>query len=196
MNSSRIGFAFCGSYCTYEKALTALKDICSIYSDVTPIMSENASTTDSRYGTAQEFIDRIETICGKKVVRSISQAEPFGPKALLDLLIIAPCTGNTTAKLASGITDTSVTMAAKGHMRNDRPVLLAVSTNDGLSANAANIGQLLNRKNYYFVPFYQDDPLKKPRSIVADYAQITEAAQAALAGRQLQPVLREAHSTI
>lgn len=186
---NNIGYAFCGSYCTFEKAIGALRKICEIYENVTPIMSENSYKTDSRYGTAQSFIDRIETICGKKIVHTIEQAEPFGPQALLDLLIISPCTGNTLAKLASGITDTSVTMAAKAHLRNNRPILIAVSTNDGLSGNASNVGALLNRKNYYFVPFYQDEPIKKPRSIVADFDLMPAAAEAALRGVQLQPVL-------
>jgi dipicolinate synthase subunit B len=187
-----IGFAFCGSYCTFDKAIGALEKICGIYPDVTPIMSENAYNTDSRYGTARSFIDRIEGLCGKKIVSTIGMAEPFGPKALLDLLIIAPCTGNTVAKLAGGITDTSVTMAAKAHLRNNRPILIAVSTNDGLSGNASNLGNLLNRKNYYFVPFYQDDPAKKPRSITADFDLLPAAAEAALRGVQLQPVLCQA----
>lgn len=189
MLEKNVGYAFCGSYCTFEKAIGALQKITELYTVVTPIMSENAYITDSRYGTAQSFIDRIETICGKKILHTISAVEPFGPKALLDLLIIAPCTGNTLAKLAGGITDSSVTMATKAHLRNNRPVLIAVSTNDGLSGNASNVGVLLNRKNYYFVPFYQDDPLKKPRSIIADFDLMPAAAEAALRGIQLQPVL-------
>ena len=189
MTDKNIGFAFCGSYCTFDKAIASLEEICSLYSCVTPIMSENASKTDSRYGTAQDFIEKIESLCSRKIVSTISQAEPIGPKALLDLLIIAPCTGNTVAKLAGGVTDTSVTMAAKAHLRNSRPILIAVSTNDGLSGNASNLGVLLNRKNYYFVPFYQDDPIKKPRSIIADFDLLPAAAEAALRGVQLQPVL-------
>ena len=189
MIEKNVGYAFCGSYCTFEKAIEALQKVCDTYTAVTPIMSENAYKTDSRYGTAQSFIDRIETICGKKILHSISDVEPFGPKALLDILIISPCTGNTLAKLAGGITDSSVTMATKAHLRNNRPVLIAVSTNDGLSGNASNVGALLNRKNYYFVPFYQDDPSKKPRSIVADFDLMPDAAEAALRGVQIQPVL-------
>lgn len=184
-----IGFAFCGSYCTFEKAIESLEKIKEIYTTVTPIMSENAYSTDTRFGTARSFIDRIETICGKKIIHTIEQAEPIGPQALLDLLIIAPCTGNTLAKLSSGITDTSVTMAAKAHLRNKRPILIAVSTNDGLSGNAPNVGDLLNRKNIYFAPFYQDDPVKKTSSIVADFNLLPSAAEAALNGIQLQPVL-------
>lgn len=189
MNDRNIGYAFCGSYCTFEKAIGALQQICEIYNNVTPIMSENAYKTDSRFGTAQSFIDRIETICGKNIIHTIEQAEPIGPQALLDLLIIAPCTGNTLAKLSSGITDTSVTMAVKAHLRNERPILIAVSTNDGLSGNASNVGALLNRKNVYFAPFYQDDPVKKPSSIVADFNLLPEAAEAALNGIQMQPML-------
>ena len=189
MNNERIGFAFCGSYCTFDKAVAALQKICGIYSDVTPVMSENAYKTDSRFGTARSFIDRIEAITGRRIISTIAEAEPFGPKALLDILIIAPCTGNTIAKLATGVTDTSVTMAAKAHLRNQRPVLIAVSTNDGLTGNAANIGRLLNRKDVYFVPFYQDDPIKKPGSVVADLELLPEAVEAALRGIQLQPVL-------
>jgi dipicolinate synthase subunit B len=184
-----IGFALCGSYCTFDTAIGALAGICSIYTSVTPIMSENAYKTDSRFGTAKGFIDKIEMLCGREILHTISQVEPVGPKALLDLLIIAPCTGNTIAKLALGITDTSVTMAAKAHLRNNRPILLAVSTNDGLSGNASNLGALLNRKNYFFVPFYQDDPAKKPRSLISDFDRLPDAAEAALRGVQLQPLL-------
>lgn len=189
MINKNIGFAFCGSYCTFEKAIGSLQKICQLYENVTPIMSENAFRTDTRYGTAQSHIDRIEALCQKKVTCTVSAAEPFGPKALLDIIIIAPCTGNTLAKLTTGITDSSVTMAAKAHLRNNRPVLLAVSTNDGLSGNASNIGKLLNRKNMFFVPFYQDDPLKKPCSLIADFNQLPDAAEAALRGVQLQPLL-------
>ncbi|SHI19363.1 dipicolinate synthase subunit B [Sporobacter termitidis DSM 10068] len=189
MIEKSVGYAFCGSYCTFDKAIESLEKICGIYKSVTPIMSENAYKTDSRFGPAQGFIDKIEALCGKKIVSTIPESEPFGPKALLDLLIIAPCTGNTIAKLAGGITDTSVTMAAKAHLRNGRPVLIAVSTNDGLSGNASNVGLLLNRKNYFFVPFYQDDPVKKPTSITADFDLLPAAAEAALQGVQLQPML-------
>lgn len=192
MIEKSIGYALCGSYCTFDKAIGALEKLCSLYQSVTPIMSENAFSTDSRFGAAREFNDRIEGLCGKKIISTITGAEPIGPKALLDILVIAPCTGNTIAKLALGITDTSVTMAAKAHLRNQRPVLIAVSTNDALTGNASNIGKLLNRKNYYFVPYYQDDPLKKPGSAVADFELLPAAVEAALRGVQLQPILREA----
>lgn len=189
MKDTNIGYAFCGSYCTFEKGIGALQKICELYDKVTPIMSENAYKTDTRFGTAKSFIDKIEMFCGKEIIHTIEQAEPFGPRALLDLLIIAPCTGNTLAKLAAGITDTCVTMAAKAHLRNSRPILIAVSTNDGLSTNASNIGALLIRKNVYFVPFYQDDPLKKSGSIMADFDLLPSAVEAALEGKQLQPLL-------
>jgi dipicolinate synthase subunit B len=190
MIAKNIGYAICGSYCTFDKAIGALEKTKELYATVTPIMSENAYSTDTRFGTAKSFINRIEAICGKNIISTIKDAEPFGPQALLDILVIAPCTGNTIAKLAGGVTDTSVTMAAKAHLRNGRPVLIAVSTNDGLSGNAANIGKLLNRKNIYFVPYYQDDPLKKPASLTADFTLIPVAIEAALNGVQLQPVLR------
>lgn len=190
MISKNVGFAFCGSFCTFEKAIGALEKVKELFETVTPVMSENAFNTDTRFGAAQSFIGRIEAICGKKIIHTIEQAEPIGPQALLDILVIAPCTGNTIAKLAAGITDSSVTMAAKAHLRNNRPVLLAVSTNDGLSGNAANIGKLINRKNIFFVPYYQDDPIKKPASLTADFNLIPEAIEAALSGVQLQPVLR------
>ena len=146
-------------------------------------------TSDSRFGDAAGFQARIEKICGRPIIQTIPQAEPIGPKKLLDALVIAPCTGNTIAKLANGITDTTVTMAAKAHLRNSRPVILAVSTNDGLSANGKNIGELMNRKNIYFVPFGQDDPVHKPCSLVADFALIGPTIHEALEGRQIQPVL-------
>jgi dipicolinate synthase subunit B len=190
MISKNIGFAFCGSYCTFDKALGALEKTKDIYETVTPVMSENAFNTDTRFGTAKSFIDRIEGVCGRKIISTIRDAEPFGPQGLLDVLVIAPCTGNTIAKLAGGVTDTSVTMAAKAHLRNGKPVLIAVSTNDGLSANAANIGKLINRKNIFFVPYFQDDPVKKPASVTADFTLIPAAIEAALNGVQLQPVLR------
>ncbi len=196
MTDNRIGFAFCASCCTYDKAVEAFSEICGIYNNVTPILSGNAYTTDSRFGTAQALIDRLESISGKKVLHSICDVEPIGPKALLDLLIVAPCTGNTLAKLASGITDTSVTMAVKAHLRNDRPVLLAVSTNDGLSGNASNLGKLLNRKNIFFVPFYQDNPLKKPCSVIADFNLLSDAVRLALEGVQMQPILRCASAQV
>ena len=184
-----VGFAMCGSYCTFSKAVPALAAVCEKYGDVVPILSENASKTDTRFGEAAFFREKMKALTGREPIMSIREAEPIGPKALLDVLVIAPCTGNTLGKLSSGIADTAVTMAAKSHLRNGRPLVLAVSTNDGLSGSAANIGSLLNRKNVYFVPFGQDDAEKKPFSLVADFARLPDALDAALSGRQLQPVL-------
>ena len=152
-------------------------------------MSENTYTTDTRFGKAEEFVQRVENICGKPVLHRISEVEPIGPKKLLDLLVIAPCTGNTLAKLANGISDSAVSLAAKAHLRNERPVLVAVSSNDALSGNARNLGTLMNTKNYFFVPFGQDDAVKKPTSLVAKTEMIPEAVKAALEGRQIQPIL-------
>lgn len=185
----RVGFAFCGSFCTFSPALKALERVHARYGDVTPIVSESSASTDTRFGAARGFMTEMERICGKSVIDSIAKAEPIGPKGLLDVLVICPCTGNTLAKLANGITDTAVTMAAKAHLRNGRPVLIAPSTNDGLSASAANLGSLLGRKYIYFVPFGQDDPVHKPTSLVADFSLVADAALAALEGRQLQPML-------
>lgn len=189
MRSERIGFALTGSFCTFEPVLTAMKRLSLEYETVVPILSFTAASTDSRFGSARSFRERIEAICGRPAVDTIAGAEPIGPRRLLDLLILAPCTGNTLAKLAAGVADTPVTLACKAHLRNARPVLVAVSTNDGLAANAAAIGRLLARRHFYFVPFGQDDPEKKPTSLVADMNAIPEAADAALRGEQLQPVL-------
>lgn len=189
MKKKRIGFAMCGSYCTHEAAVMALKDLCEEYETVIPILSEKSAVTDTRFGTAEELIATVEELTEETVISSITAAEPIGPKKLLDVLVIAPCTGNTLGKLANGITDTAVTMAAKAHLRNDRPVVLAIATNDGLSASAQNIGILLARKNYYFVPFGQDDAIAKPCSLIADFSKISETVDAALNGRQVQPLL-------
>ena len=189
MEKVRVGFAFCGSFCTYSEVMPALERARARYGDVTPIVSEKSAGTDSRFGPAHEFLREMERICDRRVIDSIPKAEPIGPQKLLDVLVVAPCTGNTLGKLAAGITDTAVTMAVKAHLRNDRPVVLALATNDGLSASAASIGALLNRKGYYFVPFGQDDPEKKPRSLMADFSRIEETVGAALENCQLQPVL-------
>ena len=189
MELIRVGFAFCGSFCTYDKAIAALERVKADFGDVTPIVSERGADLDTRFGNAHDFMREIERICDKRVITTIQAAEPIGPKGLLDLLIVAPCTGNTLAKLAAGVTDSSVTMAAKAHLRNGRPLVIAVSTNDGLAASARNIGELLCRKNIYFVPFRQDDPSGKPFSLVADFGLVSQTAQAALEGRQLQPIL-------
>lgn len=183
-----IGFALCGSFCTYEKIFPVMEELTKKHT-VIPIFSFAAATVDSRFGTAKEHLARAETICGRKAMTSIPDVEPIGPKKLLDVLVIAPCTGNTLAKLAHSIADTPVTMAAKSHLRNGRPVVVAVSTNDALAGAAENIGKLLGRKHYYFVPFGQDDPINKPTSMVADFTKIEATAKAALGGRQIQPVL-------
>jgi dipicolinate synthase subunit B len=189
LDNIKVGFAVCGSFCTYEKMLLVMQAIKDRYGDVTPIMSENSASTDTRFGTAGHFISEIERICGKKVLSTIESVEYIGPKKALDVLIIAPCTGNTLAKIARGITDTAVTMACKAHLRNNRPVVIAISTNDALSGNAQNLGLLLNRKNFYFVPFYQDDPQNKPFSMVAELDKLCDTVDLALKGKQLQPLL-------
>lgn len=189
MEPIRVGFAFCGSFCTYDKAIAALERVKAEFQDVTPIVSERGASLDTRFGNAHDFLREIERICDKRVIATIQAAEPIGPKGLLDVLVIAPCTGNTLAKLTAGVTDSSVTMAAKAHLRNGKPLVVAVSTNDGLAASARNIGELLCRKNVYLVPFRQDDPGGKPTSLVADFTLVPAAVRAALEGRQLQPVL-------
>lgn len=192
MGDLRIGFAFCGSFCTYDKAMEALERVHGLWNDVTPIVSERSASTDTRFGNAHDFMREMQRICDKRVVDSIQAAEPIGPKKLLDVLVVCPCTGNTLAKLALGITDSSVTMAAKAHLRNARPLVLAISTNDGLAGSAKNIGALMDKKNVYFVPFRQDDPVKKPTSLVADFSLIPQTIEAAVKGEQLQPLLLSA----
>jgi len=169
--------------------MEALEQVAAKYGDVTPIVSERSAQTDTRYGNAHDFMREMERICDKRVISTLTGAEPIGPQKLLDVLVIAPCTGNTLTKLALGMTDGPVTMAAKAQLRNGRPVVVAVSTNDGLSASARNIAELLCRKNYFFVPFRQDDPDNKPTSLMADMKLIPAAVEAALGGRQLQPLL-------
>ena len=183
-----IGFALCGSFCTFASVFSVMENLAHTH-QLIPIFSHSTYTIDSRFGTAKEHIRKAAEICGKEPLHTISQVEPIGPKKLLDMLVIAPCTGNTLAKLSHGIADGPVTMAAKSHLRNGRPVVIAVSTNDALSGAAENIGRLLNRKHYYFVPFRQDDPAGKPRSAVADFSLIPKTLDAALEGRQFQPIL-------
>lgn len=189
MNKARVGFALTGSFCTLEAALTALEALGREYPNLMPIISPAVAGTDTRFGRAEDFRRRLTALCGHPALESIREAEPIGPKGLLDVLVIAPCTGNTLAKLAAGIADTAVTMAAKAHLRNGRPVVVAISTNDGLGAAARNLGELLCRKHYYFVPFRQDDPEGKPTSLVADLGKLTQTVEAALEGRQLQPLV-------
>lgn len=186
----KLGLALCGSYCTYSKVIAAAKDLAEKY-DLTALMSETAAGTDSRFGDAEDFITQLEALTGKAVIRTINGAERVGPDHMFDALVIAPCTGNTMSKLASGITDTAVTMAAKSHLRNGGPVIIAFSTNDALSGSAPAIAALLNRKNYYFVPFGQDDPDGKPTSLQADFTKIGETVEQALKGKQLQPLLKK-----
>lgn len=183
-----IGFAMCGSFCTYAQVFPVMEVLAKQY-NIIPIFSEVSYTVDSRFGTHQEHIQNAERICRNNVLHTIAQVEPIGPKKLLDALIIAPCTGNTLAKLAHSIADTSVTMAAKSHLRNGRPVVIAVSTNDALAGAAENIGRLLAKKHYYFVPFGQDDAVSKPTSMVADFTKIPPTLHQALEGRQIQPII-------
>ena len=184
-----IGFAMCGSFCTFDRVLRELEKLRERYPEIVPIMSETSRWTDNRFGTAESFASRMEAVCGRPILRSLTDVEPIGPRGLLDALVIAPCTGNTLAKLAHGVADSAVTLACKAHLRNGLPVVIAVSTNDGLGGNAANIGTLLARKHFYFVPFGQDSPAEKPCSLVADFSQIGPTLEMALEGRQLQPLL-------
>lgn len=183
-----VGFALCGSFCTYAQIFPIMEAVAAEH-QVFPIFSFSAASVDSRFGTAREHIHTAQEICGRDVILTMEGAEPIGPKHMLDALIIAPCTGNTLAKLAHSIADTPVTMATKSHLRNGRPVIVAVSTNDALAGAAENIGRLLARKNYYFVPFGQDDCVEKPTSLVADFSRIPETLTSALEGRQVQPIL-------
>lgn len=189
MSKLKVGFAMCGSFCTFAKVIPQMQVLVDAGYEVVPVMSPVSYSTDTRFGKAEDFRGQIEAICQNPIVHTIPQAEPFGPKKMVDAMIVAPCTGNTLGKLANGITDTPVTLAVKSTLRNERPILIAVSTNDALSGSAANIGTLLNRKHFYFVPMRQDDFLKKPTSIVADFTQILPAFEQALLGKQIQPIL-------
>lgn len=192
MKELTVGFALCGSFCTFEKALAAMQALAAGGARILPVMSYNAAHTDTRFGTAQSFRQRIEQIAGREIIDTLPAAEPIGPKKLCDVLVVAPCTGNTLAKLCCGIADTPVTLAVKSHLRNGRPVVLAVSTNDALSAAAKNIGELLNRRGYFFVPMAQDNPQGKPRSVVADFDKLPQAVLLALENTQMQPLLEAA----
>ena len=189
MIDKTVGFALCGSFCTHARAVEALEQVKARFARVVPIVSETVAATDTRFGAAHDLMREVERICDHRVIATVKGAEPIGPQKLLDLLIICPCTGNTLGKLAAGVTDSSVTMAAKAHLRNGRPLLIAPSTNDGLAASAVSIGTLLSRKYIYFVPFGQDDPERKPSSLMAGFHLVADAAQAALEGYQLQPLL-------
>lgn len=185
----KTGFALCGSFCTFSKVIPQMEELIKSGIDVVPIMSFNAYDTDTRFGTAEEHINSIEKICNRKIIHTLTDAEPIGPKKIIDALIIAPCTGNTIAKLATGIADTPVTLAAKSNLRNGNPVIIAVSSNDALGNAAKNIGHLMNAKNIYFVPFRQDDCVNKPTSIISDFSLIKDTLLHALVGKQLQPVI-------
>jgi dipicolinate synthase subunit B len=186
----KIGIAFTGSFCTYQKAFEQLGMLVDTGAQVYPIFSDKAQSTDSRFGRGEEFLKKAEEITGRKVICTISQAEPIGPKSLLDVLVILPCTGNTMAKLANGITDSPVLMAAKAHLRNEKPLVLSVATNDALSMNMKNMGLLMNAKHIYFVPFGQDQPKEKPNSLIAHTRLLVPTIEAAMEGRQYQPVIQ------
>lgn len=187
--AKRIGFAVCGSFCTFSKVMKEVKNLVDMGYDIYPIMSEQAYSTDTRFGKAEDFRNYLKNVTGKEIICTIKGAEPIGPKGFLDALVIAPCTGNTIAKIANSVTDSSVSMAAKANLRNERPLIIAISTNDGLGGNAQNIGKLLSRRNVYFVPFGQDDCIGKPDSLVADMTEIPSALSMALEGKQQQPML-------
>ena len=186
----RIGYALTGSYCTFEKSLMQAEKLVELGAELIPIMSENAASTDTRFGTAAEHIKRLRDICGRDVITSVADAEPIGPKSLTDIMAVIPCTSNPAAKLAGSITDTAVTMAVKSHLRGGKPVVLAIASNDSLLGSARNIGELFNRRNYYFVPMKQDDIIKKPASLVAEFDMLPDAIEAALDGIQLRPIIK------
>ena len=189
MENITVGYAFCGSFCTISESVEALKNLAKLNIKIKPSMSKIVCKTDTRFGKHDELIETVEKLCGEKVIHDIAAAEPIGPKNLLDIIVVAPCTGNTIAKIALGITDTPVTMAVKAHLRNNKPVVLAIATNDALGASSKNIGLLHNIKNIYFVPYRQDDPTSKNNSLVCDFTLIPKALEAALVGKQLQPIM-------
>ena len=184
-----IGFCLTGSFCTFKNTILQMKELVKEKANILPIMSYNAYKTDTKFGKAQDFINEIEELTGNKIINTIKDAESIGSKNMTNIMIIAPCSGNTIAKLSNGITDTPVLVAAKSHLRNENPLVIAVSTNDGLSGSAENIGRLLNRNNYFFVPFRQDNPVTKPRSIVFDPKYIKKTLEYAIDKEQIQPIL-------
>lgn len=189
MHNLTVGYAVCGSFCTISDSIKQIPVLKEMGFNIIPIFSNTVFTTDNRFNKAEELSKKIEDLTQNKIIHTVTGAEPIGPKKLLDILIISPCTGNTLAKLANGITDSSVTMAAKAHLRNNRPIVLAIATNDALGASAINIGKLLNTKNIYFVPFGQDDPMGKNNSLISDFSQIPQTVEKALKGEQIQPIL-------
>lgn len=189
MNGINVGFAMCGSFCTFSKALTQMEKLLELGYNILPIMSFNAYSTDTRFGKANEIINKIEKMCGREIIHTIKDAEPIGPKKMTDIMLVAPCTGNTAAKLCYAITDTPVTMAVKSHLRQSKPVLISIATNDALGASAQNIGRLMNNKHIYFVPFSQDNAQQKPNSLVAHFELIPQALEYALREQQIQPVI-------
>jgi len=189
LKGKRIGFAMCGSFCTFSRCFDALGKLLDLGCEIIPIMSFNAYETDTRFGNAADHRERLEEMCGREVIHTIAQAEPIGPKNMTDIMLVANCTGNTLAKLAASITDTPVTMAVKSHLRGSKPVLLNIATNDALAGAAKNIFSLINYKNYYFVPIMQDDHLKKPFSLMGDFDKIPDALVHALDKSQIQPIL-------
>lgn len=189
MRNIRIAFAITGSYCTFERAIEQMSGLKAMGFDILPVMSFNAYNLDTRFGKATEFRSRIEKICGKKIIADLVSAEPIGPERLADVMLVLPCTGNTLSKLRNGIYDTPVTLSVKSHLRNEAPVVIGISTNDALSNTAKNIGELLNYRNYYFIPFAQDDSSKKPRSLVCDFDKAYDTVMCALEGRQIQPMM-------
>ena len=189
LEGKNVGFVMTGSFCTFSKVVPKIKELVSKGTNVIPIMSFNSYNLDTKFGLAKDFIDEVERITGNKIINTIQGAEPIGPKKMTDVMIIAPCSGNTIGKIANGINDTPATMAVKSHLRNNNPVVVAISTNDALAGSAENIGKILNRKNYFFVPFKQDNPITKPRSIVFDESYMIKALEHALDGVQIQPII-------
>lgn len=189
LSQVKIGFALTGSFCTFERAFIQAEALKQTGAEIIPIMSFNASSIDTRFGSAKDHIEKLESICKNKVIRTIEEAEPFGPKKMADIIVVCPCTGNTCAKLAMSITDSPVTMAVKSHIRNGNPVVIALASNDSLAGSMKNLGLLMNMKNYYFVPFYQDDYTGKPTSAICDFTRVQETITAALNRKQLQPIL-------